>query len=72
MGVLQKMGRRPGRRWLDVDGSFLFGKHKGERVDLVAADDERYVRWCVENVEDMMDEDREAMEASLVYAGRRR
>jgi hypothetical protein len=58
------------RRWLTDDGAFLFGKYRGEFLELVAADDEGYVRWCVESVEDMEDEDREAMEAALKYRGR--
>jgi hypothetical protein len=37
------------RRWLSDDGTFLFGKYRGHYLELVAADDEGYVRWCVEN-----------------------
>jgi hypothetical protein len=65
-------GRRPMRRWLSNEGTFLFGKHEGGLVDDVAVDDEKYVRWCVEVVEDMVDEDRTTMEAALQFANHHR
>lgn len=46
-----------GKDWIDNDGRFLFGKHKGEYVDDVAEEDPGYLRWIVEEVEDVSEED---------------
>lgn len=48
--------------WLDVDGSFLFGKHKGETPQSVVREDKAYLKWIIKDVEDISDEDRQIIE----------
>lgn len=59
------------REWLDVDGSFLFGKHEGETVERVCREDPGYLRWILETVENILDEDRMVIQA-MMDRGRRR
>jgi len=53
------------REWLDEYGNFRFGKYKDESIDVIAIDDPNYLYWILETVDDIMDEDREVIEASL-------
>lgn len=64
------LGSRPSRDFLDSTGRFLFGKHKGELSDSVAATDPSYLRWIVNDVEDCSDEDREILATLLEQRGR--
>lgn len=59
------------REWLDGDGNFLFGKCKGESVEDIAREDPSYLRWILENVEDIDHEDRDVIEATLQFRKRR-
>lgn len=69
-----RIKRRPlaDRRWLDNDGRFLIGKHKGELAEEVAVEDPSYVNWVVEEVEDIDDTDRETLDACLSFRDRGR
>lgn len=61
-----------GRSWLDKSGCFLFGKHEYRMPEDVMRDDPEYIRWVVEEVEDVDEEDREVLSACLAYRGRGR
>ena len=37
---------------LDLDHKLTFGKHKGKTIEDVLEDDPRYLRWCMENIDD--------------------
>lgn len=67
------MGKKStlGREWLDRDGAFLFGKHRGETVEKVSRDDSGYLRWVVETIEDIVEEDRDVIETMLQRRRRR-
>jgi hypothetical protein len=56
--------------WIDHRGRFAFGKHKGELIEKVAADDPSYIRWIVGEVEDISDEDRNLLAVQLRYVGK--
>jgi len=58
------------REWLDLDGNFLFGKHGGEDVNDVARKDPDYLRWILETVENMRDDDSETIQGALDFAAR--
>jgi hypothetical protein len=58
--------------WISPQDTFLFGKHEGESIDKVAGDDPGYLRWIVNNVESIMEEDREAISQTLTCADRGR
>lgn len=60
-----------GREWLDRDGAFLFGKYQGENIEWVSYHDPGYLRWIVETVENIAEEDKDVIETMLQY-GRRR
>jgi hypothetical protein len=70
------------RAWLDDSGRFLFGKYgparstirnePGDQVIDVAKRDPSYLRWVLENVDDMDDEDRKVIEVALEHFGGRR
>lgn len=60
----------PDRDWIDSQGRFAFGKHKGELIEDVASDDPSYLRWVVSEVEDISDEDRSLLAVHLKYAGK--
>ena len=60
------------RRWVDDDGTLLFGKHRGDLIEDVARDDASYLRWLVDTVEDMDESDRDAIAATLAYRHRGR
>lgn len=47
--------------WLDSDGKFLLGKHKGSLAERVVTTDHSYIQWLVDNVENMNEEDREIL-----------
>jgi hypothetical protein len=61
-----------GRTWLDSGGFFLFGKYKNSLAEDIAKDDPSYVKWIVESVEDICEEDREMLSQLLTYRNRRR
>jgi len=48
--------------WLDSRGNFLFGKYKGKSLEDVRDDDPGYLRWIVQEVEDISEDDREIIE----------
>lgn len=56
---------RNGKDWLDSRGDFLFGKYKGESLEDIRETDPGYLRWIVEAVNDISDDDREIIETSL-------
>lgn len=63
------------REWLDSDGCFVFGKYgppNPASVEDVAREDPSYLRWILENVEDIDHEDRDIIEVALQYGNRRR
>lgn len=61
-----------GRVWLDPSGYFLFGKYKNGLAEDVARDDPSYIRWIVNDAEDICEEDREVLSQLLTYRGRGR
>lgn len=63
------------REWLDSGGYFLFGKYgppNPAHVEDVAREDPSYLRWILENVEDINHEDRDVIEAALQFGNRKR
>lgn len=58
------------RDWLDGNGCFLFGKHKGKQASDIAKSDPDYVEWVIREVEDIDSEDRESLSILLRYRGR--
>ncbi len=58
--------------WLDDDGAFRIGKHRGELVEDVARSDASYLRWILENVESIDDDERSIIEAHLNWRRNRR
>lgn len=66
------------REWLDSSGRFMFGKYgptshdDGELAEDVAREDPSYIRWIVNDVEDISDDDREVLSQYLTYASRSR
>lgn len=65
------MNIRLDNEWLDDDGCFLFGKCKGESVEDVAREDPSYLRWILENAEDIHHEDRDVIETALQFRKRK-
>lgn len=55
--------------WLDDDGRFKFGKHKGEYAEDVADEDPDYVQWALDEAVDMCDEDRDVLESLMGWKG---
>lgn len=55
--------------WLDIDGSFLLGKYKGKTPQFVVRFDKAYLKWIVQNVENISDEDREIIEIVVATQG---
>lgn len=53
------------REWLDQNGNFRFGKYKDDSIDDIAIDDPNYLRWILETVEDIVEEDRAIIRSSL-------
>lgn len=62
----------PTKEWLDQSGCFIFGKYRGESAEDIADTDSSYIRWIVDNVEDILESDREVLSQYLTYAQRRR
>lgn len=68
------MSIRDGREWLDNNGYFIFGKYGGPNpaaVEDVAREDPSYLRWILENVEDIYYEDRDVIETALQFRKKR-
>lgn len=65
------MNKTSARDWLDSTGRFLFGKYEGRTIEYVAMTDHSYIKWVVEAVEDISDEDREIMKSHLSFLSRR-
>ena len=62
------------REWLDSGGYFIFGKYGGPNpapVEDVAKEDPSYLRWILENVEDLDHEDRNVIETALAFRKRK-
>lgn len=53
------------REWLSSTGEFLFGKHKDRLPEDVIRSDRSYIRWIVDEVEDILEEDRQILQALL-------
>ena len=62
------------RDWLDSEARFLFGKHRGRTVRDVLrdidSDGRGYIRWALDNSDDMSDGDRDILESYLKFKGR--
>lgn len=59
-----------GREWLDSGAYFKFGKYGPPNpapVEDVAREDPSYLRWILENVDDIFHEDRDVIETALHY-----
>lgn len=56
--------------WLDRDGAFKWGKHKGEDAEYVTRNDPEYVKWIVNECDDISDEDRDILSVYLERMGR--
>lgn len=63
MSVNNRIGKN--KDWLDSKGDFLFGKYKGKSLEDVRDDDPGYLRWIIDTVEDISDEDQEIIETIL-------
>lgn len=64
---------RPLKQWLDPEGYFIFGKYGGSNrthIEDVASDDPGYLRWIVNSVEDISEEDRAIISGYLHYSNR--
>lgn len=72
MGIRLDNYTSTGRTWLDPSGYFLFGKYRNALAEDVAQDDPSYIRWIVNDVEDICEEDREVLSQLLTYRGRGR
>lgn len=57
---------------IDDSGRLNFGKHCGEDIENVAQDDPSYLEWCLREMEDLSEEDREVIRTSLIFAKRTR
>lgn len=57
------------RDWIDLQGRFIFGKYEGDLVENVASDDPSYVRWIINEVENISDVDRALLANHLRYSG---
>lgn len=58
---------------IDDSGRLQFGRqHRGEDINAIAADDPSYLRWMLDNVEQLTDDDREVIRAALRFANRTR
>lgn len=53
--------------WLDSEGRLLIGKYKGQLAESVAISDYAYIRWIIDNIETMNEEDREILSSLLYY-----
>lgn len=51
--------------WIDGNGFFIFGKHKGETIEYVTRHDPGYVQWIIDNVENISDGDRHILQTLL-------
>lgn len=58
------------REWLDSGGCFTIGKYKGELAYDIALTDSSYIRWIIESVENIDDQDRELLSSLLKTCGR--
>lgn len=58
------------RDWIDNSGCFIFGKHEGEMVKDVLSRDPSYLRWVVDEVNNISDGDRRILQNQLDRAGR--
>lgn len=58
------------KTWLDDSGAFLFGKHEGELAEDVAKEDPGYIKWILQSVDDISEEDSTTLDALLRYRGR--
>lgn len=61
--------RKGSKDWLDADGCFLFGRHRGRPATQAVATDASYVRWIVEDVDDCSPDDREILRTLLERQG---
>jgi hypothetical protein len=53
-----------GHDWLDADGHFNRGKHRGEYLDVVGRDEPSYLRWVLDTG-DCSQEDEAIIRATL-------
>lgn len=60
------------KEWLDQSGCFLFGKYEREYAEEIAKTDPQYIRWIVNDVDSIVESDREILGQYLTYAQRRR
>lgn len=58
------------RDWIDDSGCFIFGKHEGETIKDVLLYDPSYLRWIVNDVDNISDVDRRIIQTQLNMAGR--
>lgn len=58
---------------INDSGRLQFGRqHRGEDINAIADDDPSYLRWMLDNVEQLTDDDREVIRAALRFANRTR
>jgi hypothetical protein len=50
------------REILDDLGRFTFGKYRGKIAEYVARNDVGYLKWCVENMDDLSDQEMKILE----------
>jgi hypothetical protein len=72
MAVIRKPDLLLAQDWIDSQVRFIFGKHKGTSVETVVDDDPSYVRWIVNEVENISDADRAVLRSYLRYGKSKR
>lgn len=54
---------------IDDAGRLQFGhEHRNEDINDIAADDPGYLRWMLNSVDDLSEDDREVIRAALLFA----
>lgn len=56
--------------WIDSAGRLTRGKYFRRDLEDVAAEDPGYLRWVLQNVEDLENDDRAVIEAAAGYSRR--
>lgn len=56
--------------WTDDEGRFLFGKYRGYSAEHVVLEEPSYIKWIVEEVENVSESDRKYLKVLLDRKGR--
>lgn len=69
--MAERFVERRTRQWINPQGEFIFGKHKGDLVEDVADEDPDYLRWILDKVDDIDEGDAEIIGEHLARKGGR-